>query len=130
MLRRSAIKRGSVPMRRTRMRPIGRRGRERLRVNSELHAQASLEGWHSICEIAPILRERGIDNSPCLGPLTFAHSRKAHRRGSDPVLARTVARGCEFHHFFKLDLLAPKLTEAIVLEAIERRGNARNNEDC
>jgi hypothetical protein len=112
----------SSPLKRAgKLRHLGKRGRERLRLNSELHAQASLEGWHSVCEIAPILRERGIDDSACFGDLTFAHSMKAHKRGRDPVLDREVCRACTHHHFYQLDLLKPALTRELVLAAIARR---------
>jgi hypothetical protein len=104
------------------LRPIGKVGRERLNVVTELTEQAALEGWLNTCEVCPVLFEHKLIESPrCSGSLTFAHSQKSHKRGSDPKLNREVARCCQPRHYFVLDLLNPELTRQIVLEAISRR---------
>lgn len=105
----------------TPLRKIGKVGRERLDVVAELTKQAASEGWLNHCEIGPVLVEHNLAEAECFGPLTFAHSQKAHKRGSNPELARQVTRACEGHHFYTLDLLPSMLTEKLVLEAIARR---------
>lgn len=96
------------------MNRIGPVGRRRLAANKKRP-----EINH--CEIGPILKQRGITFVRCLGDLTWAHSVKAHKRGRDPELEKEVARSCETHHYYVLDLLRPELTAEIVREAIRRR---------
>src|SRR5690242_12655054 len=99
------------PVRRERvkkpMNRIGKVGRRRLALVAELTEQATREGWINTCELTRVLRWNGVSFSSCSGPLTFCHSQKCSKRGRDPVLDREVARGCEGHHFFVLDLLPP-----------------------
>jgi hypothetical protein len=111
---RRRMARGKVPMN-----PIGDVGRARLELNKELTKQAVSEDWLHVCELKAVLVEHGLASPRCSGPLTFAHSKK--HRGDNENLAREVARGCEGHHFYTLDLLPPRLAEMIVLEAIARR---------
>lgn len=105
-----------------RINEIGPVSRAHLKLNVELTAQAEAEDWIFICEVRPILAEHGLVTGRCSpSDLTFAHSRKSAQRGGDPILERQVARACRSCHFFVLDLLPPRLTELIVLEAIARR---------
>lgn len=103
------------------MNKIGKVGRAKLDIVAELTEQAMREGWIDRCEVCPVLFEHKlVDTLACpYGPLTFAHSWK--HRGGDYKLDREVARCCEPRHFYVLDLLPPKLTHQIVLEAIARR---------
>lgn len=104
-----------------RMKPIGRVGRAKLTLHAELVEAAERGGYLDRCEVCPVLFEHKlVDTLACpYGPLTFAHSWK--HRGGDYKLDREVARCCEPRHFYVLDLLPPKLTHQIVLEAIARR---------
>lgn len=104
--------------------PLNRIGpvtKRRLALVAELTEQAREEGWLLVCEVAPVLRAKGITFVRCMGPLTFAHSVKCHKRGLDPDLDHETARSCELHHYEYLDKLKPEQTKEIVREAIERR---------
>jgi hypothetical protein len=79
------------------------------------------------CEIARILRWRGITFTRCSGPLTWAHSVKCSKRGKDPVLEQEVVRACTTHHYYFADLLKPELTAEIVRQAIELREQKENH---
>lgn len=106
------------------LRHIGKVGRRRLATVAELRKEAVRAGWIDICELRPILLERGLldqFNLNCLGDLEFCHSEKTSPRGSDPVLDKEVCRGCTLHHHSILDLLRPAETAEIVREAIRRR---------
>jgi len=111
---------------RRRIKSIGRRGRANQQAARARRYKARAEGW-LVCEIGPILRERGIDSNGCLGNITLCHSLKTDARRALPddqrdAAENDVAGGCEFHHYLKLDTLAPRLTFEIVREAIARRG--------
>lgn len=100
---------------------IGPVTKRRLALVAELTEQATREGWLNICEVAPVLRAKGISFRNCGGAKTFAHSVKCHKRGKDAVLDREVARCCSQHHFYLLDLLPPEQTAEVVRAAIARR---------
>jgi hypothetical protein len=131
-MRRSEIRRSHKPIQRTpmargrkRLNPVGKVGRRRIGVSRELTAEAKQNG-HDFCELAPILREFGIDDSPCLGPLTNAHSVKTSARmeyhGAERErLERESARGCKRHHYFSTDLKDHETQAKIVRAAIARR---------
>lgn len=84
----------------------------------------AIEGGWNFCEGAPVMRDLGIDYSPCLGPLENAHSVKSVHRGKDPVLDTETARICRWHHQGVLDLKSHAVQARVVREAIKRRGNA------
>lgn len=108
---------------------IGKVGKRRLALVAELTEQAREEGWLLVCEVAPVLRAKGISFARCSGPKTFAHSVKTAKRGKDPVLDREVCRSCTQHHFYVLDLLEPELTREIVTTAIRWREAARTRRE-
>lgn len=108
------------PMKRTRMNRIGKVGRRRLKTSRELTTEAQRRG-HDFCEVGPVLRDFGIDRSPCFGELTNAHSVKTGARGKDRKLDRETARACEHHHYEQLDLQTHEIQARVVREAIARR---------
>ena len=113
------MKRGTKPLN-----PIGRRSRKHLTLNVELKRQAQAEGWFDHCEMKSLSLEWPF--WPCYGRLTFAHSLKTEARlqlsGAERERTdREVARVCERHHYFVLDLLSPALTAKLVRLAIARR---------
>lgn len=102
------------------MNRIGKVGRRRLRVSAELKREAEDNG-HDYCELRAVLRDSGISDTRCFGELENCHSVKCSPRGSDPVLDRETARGCEHHHrIMDADTHAVQL--ATVRAAIARRG--------
>lgn len=104
--------------------PMNRSGkvtRRRLALVAELTETAKSEGWYDRCEVAEVLRARGITFRRCSGMLTFAHSVKSSPRGLDHDLDREVARACWTHHAYCLDLLPPAQTAEIVRQAIAWR---------
>ena len=112
-------------MKRTPLKRIGKVGKKRLAASKRFRREREKAGRQS-CEIASILRERGIDTGPCIGPLTAAHSLKTSARADyhgkeRERLDNEVCDACERHHYFVLDLLAPQRTLDIVREAIRRR---------
>jgi hypothetical protein len=120
------MKRTYLQRSRSPMNKIGKRGLANLELRTGMHEKAKLEGWHDHCELIEIFKDRGMNVSPCFGPLQFCHARKRHARSKwaqvgSPEHEMTVCRGCSFHHQSRLDLLAPSLTMDIVMEAIRRR---------
>lgn len=103
------------------MNKVGPVTKRRLATVRSLHREALEEGWLHTCEVGPILRERGLTDSTCLGPLTYAHSVKCSKRSGHPELEREVCRSCQYHHYYVLDVQEPEITKSIVLEAIRRR---------
>lgn len=114
-LKRVALKRSTKPMNK-----IGVVRRRRRKVSRELTAEAKRNG-HDYCELAPVLRDFGIDNSSCFFGLENCHSVKCSERGSDPVLDRETARGCGWHHKDVLDHQTHEVQARVVREAIARR---------
>lgn len=119
------------PLRREKVRkPMKRQGRKGLANQQKARARrvkARAEGW-LICEIRPILLERDLDviANQCQGEITLCHSLKTSARlvlnGPEREAAdNECCGGCEGHHYFTLDLLAPETTASIVREAIRRR---------
>lgn len=118
-------------LQRTRMKRVGKRGRANQATARGRRLKAWAEGW-LVCEIGPLLRERGLTESPCGGEITLCHSLKTEARRQLIGEAREqaddeVAGGCTAHHYYCLDLQASAVTAEIVREAIARRsiGNGR-----
>ena len=107
--------------RKSRLKRVGKKGKERLKHGQVMNAQAKQEGWYGKCEVGPILIERGLTAEGCFGDWTKAHSVKTHRRFGRPDLEKECAGGCEFHHYLILDTLPPNTTCSVVREAIRRR---------
>lgn len=106
------------------MRKVGKVGLRRLEANKQRKEQFA--AILKVCEIAPILREKGITFTRCRGPMTWAHARKRHRRSKKavegtPEHEETIIRACENHHYFYLDVLPPDQTCELVMLAIRRR---------
>ena len=105
------------------MNKIGQVGRRRLEANKR--RKAAQPPWLNVCEVAPVLRARGITFTRCFGDLEWAHARKKrskHAAVGTPEHEGTVVRACQLHHYTYLDELL-KADEAcsIVMEAIKRR---------
>lgn len=122
-------------MKRSRMKARGKLTDKRLSVtNPLLRAQAEAEGWLNVCEIRPLLVERGFVSADdrCQGRLTFCHARTRTRRSAGAPLGSpehelTVCRGCERHHYYVLDIPSTVSRDEaceIVMEAIRRRSRA------
>jgi hypothetical protein len=112
-------------MKRSRLRPVGKVGKRRIALSRELTAKAKEEGYDS-CEIKDVLRDMGIDDSPCHGEITNAHSMKTTARrtfaGAERErLERETVRSCTRHHYYVTDVQKPEVQRAIVRESIARR---------
>jgi len=102
---------------------LGPVGKRRLAANK----RRKLENpeWMNRCEIAPILRNRGITFTRCFGDLEWAHARKKRSKNApvgSPEHEDTVIRACQLHHRTYCDELM-KADDAcsVFMEAIRRR---------
>ena len=92
-----------------------------MQVSAELKREAE-ENGHDYCELRAVLRDFGISDTRCFGDLENCHSVKSSPRGSDPVLDRETARGCQAHHQ-TIDTDTHEVQARVVREAIRRRRN-------
>lgn len=103
--------------------PLGKVGKRRLAANARRKAENP--PWMNICEVAPILRQRGITFTRCYGDLEWAHARKKrskHAAVGSPEHHDTVIRACQLHHRTYLDeLMKADDACAVFMEAIRRR---------